>query len=373
MPDSITKTQRWLDLIAHLVGRQYPVTVEELMQALPAYRPDWESGDDTRRASVRRKFERDKVELRDFGIPIETMTARAPASGEEVEGYRIASGDFYLPYLKILSTARDLPPDYRGRDAREVRTLHLRPHEAHLADQALEVASRNPDFPYADAARSARHKLAFDLGDAPAAPVFFAERPGAGEVSARVRRLADALRTRKRVRFRYRGIRRGAPTERDVAPYGVFFRSGEWYLVGDDALRGEIRVFNVARMEEPVVNPSKPQSPDYELPAGFRVADFVTRHPWELGGSAEEAISADLAFRFPRALWAEANDHGELVEERPDGSVVRRFRVTQPEPFLRWVLALAGEAEVVAPAELAEGLRQMEERVATLHRLAAEG
>ena len=34
---------------------------------------DWVEGNETTRASVRRKFERDKDELRDTGIPIETV------------------------------------------------------------------------------------------------------------------------------------------------------------------------------------------------------------------------------------------------------------------------------------------------------------
>ena len=32
MSDRITKTQRWLDLLAYLVGRRLPVAVDELME-----------------------------------------------------------------------------------------------------------------------------------------------------------------------------------------------------------------------------------------------------------------------------------------------------------------------------------------------------
>jgi len=74
MPEKISKVQRWLDLIAYLVGRHFPVPVEELMERLPAYALDWRVGDKTARDSVRRKFERDKDELRGLGIPLETVT-----------------------------------------------------------------------------------------------------------------------------------------------------------------------------------------------------------------------------------------------------------------------------------------------------------
>jgi proteasome accessory factor B len=69
---STSKTQRWLDLLAVLVGRRVPVTVDQIMEQVPAYRDRWETGDQRTRASVGRMFERDKDELRSMGIPLET-------------------------------------------------------------------------------------------------------------------------------------------------------------------------------------------------------------------------------------------------------------------------------------------------------------
>ena len=37
MSESITKTQRWLDLLSFLLGRRVPVPVEEIMERVPAY------------------------------------------------------------------------------------------------------------------------------------------------------------------------------------------------------------------------------------------------------------------------------------------------------------------------------------------------
>jgi predicted DNA-binding transcriptional regulator YafY len=79
MPAKITKIQRWLDLIAYLAGRRYPVQVSELMR-LPAYA--CQTAD-----TARRTFERDKKDLREAGLPLETVPAPSgdPESGE---GYR---------------------------------------------------------------------------------------------------------------------------------------------------------------------------------------------------------------------------------------------------------------------------------------------
>ncbi len=100
MPDSISKTQRWLDLIAFLIGHRFPVSVEQIMEAVPSYARDVGSGDPTRAASARRKFERDKDELRDMGIPIQSIPYQIHF--ETQTGYRLERSDFYLPYLNLL-------------------------------------------------------------------------------------------------------------------------------------------------------------------------------------------------------------------------------------------------------------------------------
>ena len=74
--------------------------------------------------------------------------------------------------------------------------------------------------------------------------------------------------------------------------------------------------------------------------------------------------SSDLLFRFPRALWAERNALGERLEERPDGSQLRRFTVRRRDPFLRWLLSLGGDAVVAGPDELAEEFQEMVRAVA---------
>ena len=45
MPKRITKTQRWLDLIALLLNRQIPLGVDEIMERVPAYAQDTTTAD----------------------------------------------------------------------------------------------------------------------------------------------------------------------------------------------------------------------------------------------------------------------------------------------------------------------------------------
>jgi len=363
MSERITKLQRWLDLISYLVGRKIPVPVEDIMENVPAYAEKWRSEDETDRATARRTFERDKDELRALGIPIESTRYRINYGLEEFDGYLLTRRDFYLPYLRLVHEAWPAAKE----KPYALDEVVLTEDEARAAADALHVASQLPAFPFVRQARSALRKLAFDLdeGALKPTPELYVDRPGAEEVLERLRPLSDALLARKTVRFRYHGIYRGEPTDREVHPYGLVFQRGNWYLIGHDVGRNAIRVFRVGRMENVEVNRSKPHTPDYEIPADFRLEDHLGKEAWELGD--EEPLRAEVLFRFPRSLWAERNGYGELVEERPDGSAVRAFDVQQVNPFLRWLLSLEGEAEVVSPASLREELHALAREVLALH------
>lgn len=368
MTATISKTQRWLDLIALLLGRRIPLSVEEIMERMPAYGVT-EASDEKARATARRKFERDKDELRAAGIPIDTVRYEINYGLEIIEGYRIARKDFYLPYLRLLSEGdapRPAPPA-----ASLAPTFDIAPTEAAPAFDALRRVAEMPDFPFPDDARSALRKLAFDI-DADhfdAAPVVWVDRPGVQAVLGTLRLLSDALLARKRVEFQYAGIERGTTTDRDVAPYGLFYNR-DWYLVGHDATREAVRVFRVARISELRVNSRSPRTPDYQIPDGFSIDEYIGRSAWELGDEGD-SMEVDVRFSFPRSIGAARGGEGELVAHGPDGSSLRRFTVRQPDPFLRWILAMRGKAEIVAPRQMGEALREMARAVAANH--AGEG
>ena len=161
MSPSITKLQRWLDLIAFLVGRRLPVSVDEIMEAIPAYAGKYAEGTETERASVRRTFERDKDELRRASIPIETTEYHINYGAEKVEGYALKRRDFYLPYLKLVTSEGD--PGASARRPYALPEVQLTESEADLAIGALREVSNLPGFPLVREARSAMRKLAFDL------------------------------------------------------------------------------------------------------------------------------------------------------------------------------------------------------------------
>lgn len=372
MSDRITKLQRWLDLVAFLAGRRLPVTVAELREHVPAYALPADATPKDKE-SARRKFERDKDELRAAGIPIETVEFTVNYGSEHLTGYRLARRDFHLPYLRIVREAAGAAggaapgEDRAGESPPSSRaTFELTREEAAAALGGLREIAALPAYPLAARARSAFRKLAFDLEPdvAAASPVMFVQDKETARGAGVTAVLSGAVLARKRVEFRYRGMHRDTDAVRRVLPYGLLFQHGHWYLLGHDDDRDAVRMFRVGRISDARPNASAPGTPDFEVPADFRLADYGGRSAWELGEDDQGALTATVLFRFPRSLWAERNGHGTLVEEREDGAQLRDFEVHRRDPFLRWVLSLAGDARVTAPDELRDAWEALVAEVA---------
>lgn len=397
MPDTSSKVQRWLDLVAYLASRRVPATVDEVWAAVPAYAEGLEGGPKDPE-SVRRTFERDKKDLRALGIDIETVTFHINSGDEESHGYRLARKDFHLPYLRLVQEAEeekerasgvysrpvamegepsdhpwarvlaDAPTD-RPRGRRTVAThFELTEDEAGAALEGLGEVASIPAFPMADEARPAFRKLAFDLDPALLHPssLVVVRDPEVVSTADTVKLLSDALLACKRVTFRYRSMERDEEEERTVRPYGLLFQHGRWYLVAWAEDRDAVRMFRVGRMSDAAANTRKPDARDYEIPPDFDLGAFAGRKAWELG-AGEPTVAAFVHFRFPRSIWAERNAHGTLVRDDEDGGQLREIPVRRADPFLRWVLSLEGDARVVAPPELARAFRSMAAAVAERH------
>ena len=363
-----TKLQRWLDLVAYLAGRHFPVPVEDLRDNIPAYAVDPDASE-KEKETARRMFERDKDELRELGIPIDTVDYSINYGREQKKGYRLARKDFHLPYLKLVTEA-----SAGGPSTASDRIFTIDEAEAGAALGGLREVASLPAFPLAAHARSAFRKLAFDLEPEQVAdsPVVFVQDPEAAATASVLALLSKAVLSHKTITFRYHAMYRDADADRRVRPYGLLFQHGRWYLVGHDEDRDALRMFRVGRMAEVKPNTKSPGTPDFEPPADFSLASYSGQSAWELGDDEEGAVQAHVLFRFPRSLWAERNAHGELVEERGDGSQLRSFDVHRRDPFLRWVLSLAGDARVESPGDLRTAFQELAGKVVARHQGGAD-
>ena len=370
------KLQRWVDLLAALLIRHRHAPFDELAKDVPGY--DLANG---QKESVLRTFERDKDELRRFGVPIDTVK---DADGNTL-GYRLERKAFYLPYLMLAGQERAaLGPsriDHEGY--RSLETLAFEPDELDAIIQAAIRVRALGDPILAGEAEAAIRKLALDLplgavlDDAVAAaapkqlrlsrlerpsvpptPPAFAKHmqrieptivPPLRVPDATVfDRLSDALARRKVVTFDYHSMERDERSRRVVEPYGLFFVSAHWYLAGRDVAQDAPRNFRLSRVSRVEVNTKKTQTADYQLPADFSLREHAkAREPWEIGDG--HATAAIVEFVATTGATRAALELGRPVE----GNASRRqFDVRRLDAFARWVLSFGGDARPIHPPEL---------------------
>jgi len=339
------KIVRWTDLLASLLRNRYAISFEQIAREVPGY-----GAGEKDRASVKRMFERDKKELLRFGVPIETVLDE---KGEPTL-YTVARTNFYLPYLGLLDAARRPSPPRRGKVGREgyrmLQALAFEPDElAAVAEAAARVRALGDPGVAADA-DSAMRKLAYDLPvgatAAERAPHVVPARAQPDPAAFAV--LDEALRDRKVVTFDYRSMGSDRTAARTVEPYGLFYLHGHWYLAGRDRDAGDLRNFRLSRMSGVRRNTARESTPDYEVPPGFRLREHArSRQAWELGDG--DAREVDVRFVRDTGAAAAAARLGAPVEGAPDR---RRFTVRRQDAFVRWLLAFAGDARPVAPADV---------------------
>lgn len=327
------KTQRLFDLVAALLrNSRSGITQAEMKNEVPGY---W--GDDKNSASVSMMFERDKAELRAIGIEIEVI----PDSQNNPTRYRLDRSKFFLPELMQAEGGahRAGAAGYVAFTAGELAAM------VHGANTLAQLGYTG----LAESARGGLRRLSHEL------PVDdFLERSemvrGEEGIDQEVfERLTDAVRRRKRVSFLYHALDQPTATERHVLPYGLACIEGRWSLFAHDERANALRQFRLRRLNDLKVNQQKKATPDFEVPADFDLWERTKhRFEWELGDEAPERIS--VRFLAENGLTAVALQSGESV---PGAADTRVFAVRRREPFLRWVLAFAGDATIVAPADAA--------------------
>ena len=345
------KLQRWVDLLAALLRRHYPAPFEELAREVPAY----SDGSQAHGARMR-MFERDKDELRAFGVPIRSVLL----PDGETHGYQLTSAEFYLPYLVAAERGTSgrrgvaAPRRVDRYGYRALKTLVFEPEELAAVAEAADRARALGDPTLAADADGAMRKLAFDLPVDAAVPPDAPRLVRGREVVDPVvyERLGDALLRRKRVVFDYHTMERDRRAPRTVEPYGLFYLGSHWYLAGRDTEKDALRNFRVSRIADVRVSAARAQSADFDIPEGFSLRDHArSRQAWELGDAG--ALEVDVEFLRRSGASAAAARLGEPVgdagADAGGGTVRRRFRVRRPDVFVRWLLSFAGDARPLSP------------------------
>jgi proteasome accessory factor B len=207
------KTERLLSLVVCLLSAGKYLTASQIRDAVPGYPDSFDA--------FKRMFERDKDELRELGIPLETGISATP---DEEPGYRIPRQAYGLPEIR-------LEPDEAavlGLAARVWRRAEL---AGAAAGALLKLRAAGID---AEETTQPGIEPRLQTGEAAFGPLW------------------EAVRDRRPVSFSHRTAGRSVSQQRRLEPWGVVNRHGRWYVAGRDIDRGETRVFRLSRIDGPV-------------------------------------------------------------------------------------------------------------------------
>ena len=170
--------------------------------------------------------------------------------------------------------------------------------------------------------------------------------------------LAKATARRQQIEIAYRKPGRRETEPRLIDPYHLANINGEWYLFAYDHLRRDIRTFAPGR-----ILTVKPTGKTFERPHKFsldkRLRDSFGVYSGE--GQFEVVIRFNdrVADYVREKKWHESQELRELK----DGGVELKLKLSGLAEVQRWVLSWGGDASVIEPKELADGVKQAAEKI----------
>lgn len=310
------RAERLVNLVICLLSTRQFLTAERIRDAVPGY----ESADGAKATdeAFKRMFERDKAELRDLGIPLETGRN---SHFDSEDGYRIRRRDYELP-----------PIEFDAAEAAAVGLAARLWQSATLGEPArqalIKLRAAGTDVRAADAPGALPQ---LDASDPSLPPLLAASR------SATV------------VRFDYTKVGAGEPETRTLEPWGVLSWRKRWYVAGLDRDRGEPRSFRLGRITGAVSTVGAPDA--FERPEHVDLLNMVA------GAQPERDRVARIRVRD-----GGAGQLRRLAQAERDGVLTIGFTDTG---WLARIVAGSGTAaQVLEPPDLVAAVVQRLQAVA---------
>jgi proteasome accessory factor B len=321
---SRTRTERLVNLVICLLSTRRFLTAAQIAATVPGYEHDPEDPRD--HEAFQRKFERDKAELRDLGVPLEIGTASV---FDNEPGYRIAHREYALPDIL-------LEPD-------EAAAVGI---AARLWQHAGLAAAASSGLAKLRAAGVEVDPQA-TLGVEPVVTVDPAFGP-----------LTTAARDRRAVTFAYRPPENDEPVTRRLEPWGVVCWQGRWYVVGHDRDRRATRCFRLSRIVGNVRATGRAGA--FTPPQNEDLISHVARWsgPVAHNGRARVTVRPGRAAGLRR--WALDSAAG------PDGDVLT-IPYADSERLASTLVGYGADVRVDGPPELREAVIQRLKEVVARH------
>ncbi|HPY23789.1 MAG TPA: WYL domain-containing protein [Mycobacterium sp.] len=317
MPTKTSKVERLTNLVIALLSTRGFLTAERIRANVIGYQNSTDE-------AFSRMFERDKSELRDLGIPLETGRV---STFDPTEGYRIKQQAYALPEI-------DLTADEAAAVA--VATKLWESPERITAAQNAVIKLRAAGIDVDPAG-----EVAISTGAGPRG--LRGSEEALGEV-------LSAVEVGQAVRFRHRPNPAEPYVWRTVEPWGVVTSRGRWYLVGHDRDRAATRVFRLSRVVDVEAVGSRGE---VHRPDGVDLSAVVERAIGEVAGEVSGGGRAKLWVADDRATAL--RQAGRVIGRRRvgerDGDVIE-VELGTVDWLAREVAGYGADALVLDPASL---------------------
>jgi proteasome accessory factor B len=210
--------ERLFSLVLALLATESGLTKNEILSTVQGYRQRYRAGGDN--VNLERQFERDKDDIRDLGVPLETIESADRLGGNQGLRYRIPRGAYELPADITFSNEETTLLNLAAMVWRE-GSLSGQSRRALMKLRSLGVESDEPVLGYAPRLRA--REAAFDP-------------------------LSVALERHSIVRFRYLKPGESAARMRTLAPLALVQHQGRWHIHGIDQDVAEKRTFLLSRI-----------------------------------------------------------------------------------------------------------------------------
>ncbi|GAA2246190.1 WYL domain-containing protein [Herbiconiux moechotypicola] len=330
-PAPVPVEERLFSLVLALLATETGLTKNEILSTVQGYRQRYRSGGDN--ASLERQFERDKDDIRELGVPLETLESPGDPGNNQQLRYRIPRTAYELPADIAFSAAETTLLNLAAMAWRE-GSLSRESRRALLKLRSTGVETTEPVLGYAPRIRT---------------------RDSAFEP------LSTALARRVSARFLY--LKPGDPAARmrTVAPLALVQHQGRWHLKATDLDLDEPRTFLLSRISGAVTLGRKP----LDLPA----ADYAALALAELDAIWDANVAelevqngTDAQLRLSRRRGA---------EDAGDGRI--RLHFTDTALLADELAGFGPEVRVLGPAQLVESVVDRLRAVSAAHRDTASG
>jgi proteasome accessory factor B len=214
--------ERLFSLVLALLATDTGLTKNEILSTVQGYRQRFSASGDN--SNLERQFERDKDDIRDLGVPLETLESPGQVGNNQNLRYRIPRGDYELPADISFSPEETTLLNLAAMVWRE-GSLSGESRRAILKLRSLGVTTDDPVLGYAPRLRV--RDAAFDP-------------------------LSTALEKNVIVRFNYLKPGEQEARLRTVAPIALIQHQGRWLLHAEDQDAGGTRNFLLRRIVTPV-------------------------------------------------------------------------------------------------------------------------